>query len=293
MDGGSATRGRAFFLTLGFISVDLKKLEKQNAFFTICLVAIAIRVVDVSVNWSIISQPLLELKNSFHAIRKPARDCWLLKWIICRTERSMQLYRTHPILPSSNDPALVSRLFVVQGKQILHVRPDYRDHVDIEDGDTPSISQVMMATRTNKPIAADDKPHYWDQWPEFYDYVIVLGTDPDESENPAPDLLQIMHVGRGFDLYRIKKRALKLPQQPISRKIFWLNIQYTTTQTNLGTAIQKYRYGYSRVLIYKNRRDLQNRRGNHLHSISYFCAAVRCMRTRRFYPGISASSLNA
>jgi hypothetical protein len=193
-----------FFLTLGFISVDLKKLEKQNAFFTICLVAIAIRVVDVSVNWSIISQPLLELKNSFHAIETGSR--LLVTQVDNLPDGTVDAALSHaPNLAVIERSALVSRLFVVQGKQILHVRPDYRDHVDIEDGDTPSISQVMMATRAHNAIASDDKPHYWDQWPEFYDYVIVLGTDPDESENPAPDLLQIVHVGREFDLYRIKK----------------------------------------------------------------------------------------
>lgn len=193
-----------FFLTLGFISIDLQKLEKQNAFFAICLVAIAFRVVDVSVNWSVISQPLLELKNSLHSIEFGSR--LLVTQVDNLPEGTVDAALSHaPNLAVIERSALVSRLFVVPGKQILQARPDYHDHVDVEDGDTPTISQVIVAAHTG--IVAGGKTHYWDGWPAFYDYVIVLGTDPDESANPAPEILQLVHVGRGFDLFRIKKSS--------------------------------------------------------------------------------------
>lgn len=189
-----------FFMTLGFVSIDLHRLETQNAFFVICLVAIAFRVVDVSVNWSAISQPLLELKSSLHSIEPGAR--LLVTQVDNLPAGTIDAALSHaPNMAVIERSALVSRLFVVPGKQILHVRPDFRAHVDTEDGDTPTISQVLLAAQ---PMSPDSDPPYWNDWPDFYDYLIVLGTDPEEFENPAPDVLQMVHVGRGFDLYRIK-----------------------------------------------------------------------------------------
>lgn len=191
-----------FFMTLGFISVDLRKLENQNAFIAICLVAIAFRVVDISVNWSALSQPLLELRNSVRAMKPGSR--LLVAQADEPANGAVDEALAHaPNLALIERSALTSRLFVVPGKQILHARPDYSAHVDTEDGDTPGISRIIVAAGEEDTPAQD--AHYWDRWPEFYDYLIVLGTDPDESVNPAPDLLQLMHNGRGFQLYKIRK----------------------------------------------------------------------------------------
>lgn len=192
-----------FFMALGFISTDLRKLEGQNAFFAICLATIAFRVVDVSVNWSAISQPLLELRNSLHAMAPGSR--LLIAQADNLPDGAIDAALSHaPTLAVIERSALVSRLFVVPGKQILHARMPYREHVDTEDGETPTISQVILATHTPPP-AGD--PHYWDRWPDFYDYLVVLGTDPDDSANPAPALLQIVHTGRGFNLYKVRKTS--------------------------------------------------------------------------------------
>lgn len=191
-----------FFLTLGFISIDLRKLENQNAFFVICLMAIAFRVVDVSVNWSTLSQPLLELKNSFRAMQPGSR--LLVTQVDNLPNGTLDAALSHaPNLAVIERSSLVSRLFVVPGKQILHARPAYREHVDTDDSDTPTVSQAIVAARTD--IVPGGQPAYLDHWPRLYDYLIVLGTDPDESENPAPDLLQPVHIGNGFDLYRVRK----------------------------------------------------------------------------------------
>lgn len=191
-----------FFLTLGFISVDLRKLENHNAFFTICLVAIAFRVVDVSVHWAAISQPLLEMRNSIRIMPQGSR--LLVAQADEVVDGAVEAALAHaPNLAVIERSALVSRLFVVPGKQILHARADYRGHVDTEDGDTPTVSRLVVAA--SEEGAASAEAHYWDGWPDFYDYLIVLGTDPDSSANPAPDLLRIVHNGRGFQLYRIRK----------------------------------------------------------------------------------------
>jgi hypothetical protein len=192
-----------FFMTLGFISVDLRKLENNHAFMAICLVAIAFRVVDVSVNWAAISQPLLELKNSLRAMR-PGSHLLVTQADQVSTGPGVDNALAHaPNLAVIERSALVSRLFVVAGKQVLHARPEYRVHVDTEDGDTPAISRVILAADDENPMA--NGHNYWDRWPTFYDYLVILGTDPDESVNPAPDLLRLMHNGRGFQLYRVTK----------------------------------------------------------------------------------------
>jgi hypothetical protein len=190
-----------FFMSLGFISVDLRKLKIQNSFFTICLVAIAIRMVDVSVNWAALSQPMMELKSAMHLLQPGAR--LLVTQIDNLPDDTADNALSHaPNLAVIERSALVSRLFTVEGKQIVHARDEYRDHVDVEDADTPTISQVLVTATTD---ASPNAPaHYWDDWDNFYDYLIVLGTDPEDTANPAPDMLQIVHIGRGFNLYKIK-----------------------------------------------------------------------------------------
>ncbi|KAB0265389.1 hypothetical protein [Microvirga brassicacearum] len=190
-----------FFMTLGFVSVDLRKLETNHAFFAICLVSVAFRVVDVSVNWSAISQPLLELRNSIRTMPPGSR---LLVAAADETDAAVAIEAAlahAPNLAVIERSALVSRLFVVPGKQILQAREGAREHVDNEDGDTPSISRILASS--DGPAASG--PAYWDNWQETYDYLIVLGTDPDESANPDPDLLRMVHNGREFQLFRIKK----------------------------------------------------------------------------------------
>ncbi len=191
-----------FFLVLGFISIDFRKHENQNAFFVICLVAIAFRAVDVAVNWSTLSQPILELKSSLHSMESGSR--LLVTQVDNLPAGVIDAALSHaPNLAIIERSALVSRLFTVPGKQIVHPRAAYREHVDTEDADTPTISRVIVAAHT--PMIAAGQEQYWDGWQELYDYLIVLGTDPEDTANPAPNLLQIIHVGRGFDLYRIKK----------------------------------------------------------------------------------------
>lgn len=192
-----------FFMTLGFVSTDLRRLEGQNAFFAICLATIAFRVVDVSVNWSAISQPLLELRSSLHAVAPGSRV--LVTQVDGLPDGALDTALSHaPNLAVIERSALVSRLFVVPGKQILHARAPYHEHVDTEDGETPTLSQISLAAHD---APSDGDRHYWDRWPAFYDYLIVLGTDPDDAQNPLPGLLKVVHIGRGFNLYEVIRKS--------------------------------------------------------------------------------------
>ena len=199
-----------FFIALGFVSVDLRGLGGTNAFFTLCLASIAFRVVDVSVNWSAASQPVLELRNTVR-VMKPGSRLLVVLADEPATDAPVDAALSHaPTLAVIERSALVSRLFVVPGKQVLRARPGIAEHVDTEDADTPTVSRVIAADLGPAP----DGAHYWDRWPENYDYMVVLGTNPDNFFNPAPEHLRLVHNGRGFQLYKIAAPRQALQRAP-------------------------------------------------------------------------------
>ncbi len=96
--------------------------------------------------------------------------------------------------------ALVTTAFTVPGKQILRVHPPYNDWVDTEDGTPPSRDQLMVTE--DEPTV--DGPRYWDLWPQHYDYVYMLFTEPGDP-NPDSDRLELVYAGDRFQLYRVIK----------------------------------------------------------------------------------------
>jgi hypothetical protein len=183
------------------VSIDLRGI--YNTFFALCLAAVAMRVVDVSVTWSATSQSVLEMRHSLRAVARGAR------LLVTEADEPAQeddapistALAHAPTLAVIEREALVSRLFVVPGKQVLQANAVAAPHVDTNDADTPHIGRVVAAASAPSP----DGPNYWDLWPRFYDYVIVLRTDPDDAVNPAPDRLRILHNGRAFKLYAVTR----------------------------------------------------------------------------------------
>ena len=94
--------------------------------------------------------------------------------------------------------SMVTTAFTVSGKQILSVTPKYRDRADTQDGDPPTVSQLLAAA-TRDPTVPSDK--YWAHWNEQFEYLYVLYTEG--SANPAPDMLTLVYEGPRFQLYRI------------------------------------------------------------------------------------------
>ena len=89
----------------------------------------------------------------------------------------------------------------VAGKQVLHVRPKYRDYADTEDGTPPSVAQLIVAA--DRPLP--DTPAFWLNWTQF-DYLYVLFTE-DDAPNPDPSRLKMVADGDRFQLYRILKSS--------------------------------------------------------------------------------------
>jgi len=94
----------------------------------------------------------------------------------------------------------VTTIFTVAGKQVLHVRPQYRDYVDIHDGTPPSIAQLIVAAEHPVP----ETPAFWLNWTKF-DYLYVLFAE-DDAPNPDPSRLKLVADGDRFQLYRIVKK---------------------------------------------------------------------------------------
>jgi hypothetical protein len=94
--------------------------------------------------------------------------------------------------------ALVTTAFTVLGKQVMHVRRNYRDRVDTEDGTPPSVKQLLQPS----VLSDDDEPPYWANWTADFDYVYVLFTGA-EYPNPDPSRLVPVYAGNRFMLYKI------------------------------------------------------------------------------------------
>ena len=98
--------------------------------------------------------------------------------------------------------ALVTTVFTVVGKQVLHVRADYRDRVDTQDGSPPTIENLVRVADSN--TSGDD---YWRRWTSDYDYLYVLFTNA-RHENPDPARLTPIFRGERFMLYRIENAQI-------------------------------------------------------------------------------------
>ena len=98
--------------------------------------------------------------------------------------------------------ALVTTVFTVVGKQVLHARADFRDRVDTQDGSPPTVESLIR-------VADHEDPHndYWRRWTTDYDYLYILFTDA-HYKNPDPARLTPVFAGDKFMLYHIENAQI-------------------------------------------------------------------------------------
>lgn len=188
------------FMLLACIDIDLRHRIVRRGFLALLVVTLLVRVIEVDVSWASLSTSTSEFRASVKRIKPGSRV--LVAYAKPDGGDDVADYGlVHAAcLAIIERSALVTTAFTVKGKQILHVRPDYRSIVDTEDGTPPSIARLLVAA--DGPSL--DSPKYWDNWPQNYDYVYLLFTESD-ADNPDPDTLQLMQDGTNFQLYRIKK----------------------------------------------------------------------------------------
>jgi hypothetical protein len=187
------------FLLIGFFAPDLRGRLSRGAFYAFVMGLTLARGVEVQANWLDLSDITRDMRLAVGSI---ARGSTVL---VARADEPaggmvMEQALSHaPAWAVIERDALVSTIFAVPGKQILAIRPAFADLVDRDDGDPPSVSQLLASADGAIP----GSPRFWDHWPGRYDYVFIIYTRPGAA-NPDPDRLVPVSEGRGFQLYRTR-----------------------------------------------------------------------------------------
>jgi hypothetical protein len=177
--------------------LELRRRMVRRGLLIVLVVLTAGRLLEIDLNWSQLSDSGSEFRSS---VRHIARGS---KVFVAYADHSFgddvrDLGLIHAAcLATIERSALVTTLFTVPGKQVLHVRPEYRDYVDIHDGTPPSTAQLIVAAEHPLP----DMPAFWLNWTKF-DYLYVLFTE-DDAPSPDPSRLKLVADGDRFQLYRI------------------------------------------------------------------------------------------
>ncbi len=172
----------------------------RRGFLVVLVVLIIGRVIEIDYNWSQLSDSTSQFRSSVRRIAPGS------KVIVAYADGSLgedvrDLGLVHAAcIATIERSALVTTLFTVAGKQVLHARPEYRDFVDAHDGTPPSMSQLIVASDYPVP----DTPAFWLNWTKF-DYLYLLFTE-DEAANPDSSRLRLVADGDRFQLYRIIKQ---------------------------------------------------------------------------------------
>jgi hypothetical protein len=157
------------FMVIACAHLNLRHDYVRRGFATVLVVLLAVRVFEVQTVWS-------ELSPSTASFRDPSgTSTAALGAVACRSGQRRRCARPRLVhaacIAIIERSALVTTVFTVVGKQILHVRDDYRVRVDTTDGRRRSIS-CWMSPKTEP---ADGK--LLGQVEFDYDYVYVLFTD--------------------------------------------------------------------------------------------------------------------
>jgi hypothetical protein len=179
--------------------LELRRRLVRRAFMIVLIVLIAGRLIEIDYNWSQLSDSTSQLRSS---VKRIARGS---KVFVAYADRSLgedvrDLGLVHAAcIATIERSALVTTVFTVPGKQVLHVRPQYKDFADTHDGTPPSTAQLIVAAEHPLP----NTPVFWLNWTQF-DYLYILFTE-DEAPNPDPSRLKLVADGDRFQLYKILK----------------------------------------------------------------------------------------
>jgi hypothetical protein len=190
--------GIAFML---FACGDLQLRHRlvRRGFLVVLIVLIGARVIEIDYNWSQLSDSTSQFRSSVRRIAPGS------KVFVAYADRSFgedvrDLGLVHAAcIATIERSALVTTLFTVAGKQIVHARPEFKDFVDAQDGTPPQTSQLIVAAEHPLPTT----PAFWRNWTKF-EYLYVLFTE-DEAPNPDPSRLKLVADGDRFQLYKILK----------------------------------------------------------------------------------------
>jgi hypothetical protein len=195
------------FITIACAQLDLDRLGSRSAVARYGAVAIlflllAVRVSEVQSAWAALAPGMAQFRESVELIDRGT------KVMVAYADPDggddvHELGLVHAAcLAVIERSALVTTVFTVIGKQVLHVRAAYHDRVDTQDGSPPTIENMLR-------VADRDDGHddYWRRWTTDYDYLYVLFTDAN-YKNPDPARLTPLFAGEKFILYRIENAQI-------------------------------------------------------------------------------------
>jgi hypothetical protein len=195
------------FMVIACAELDLRRLGLRHPFVRQGIVAVlflllAVRVLEVQTVWASLSPGAASFRESVALIDRGA------KVLVAYADpdggdnvRNLGLVHAASLAVIERS-ALVTTEFTVVGKQVLHVRADYRDRVDTQDGSPPTIENLLRVS--DRDASGDD---YWRRWTSDYDYLYVLFTDA-RHENPDPARLTPIFASEKFMLYRIENAQI-------------------------------------------------------------------------------------
>jgi len=197
------------FLIIACLNVDMGHRLVRRGFLALLFILVVVRVVEVDSHWADMSGATQEFRDSVKRIKRGATVLVVYAGDYVADVADLGLVHA-PCLALLERSALVTTAFTVEGKQVMHVRQPYRSQVDTEDGVPPTIDQIVLSAAKHE----DDGKVFWHGWENRFDYVYVLFTD-EETENPAPDHLKLIHDGSRFQLYKVirpSEEAMRHPQ---------------------------------------------------------------------------------
>ncbi len=186
------------FFAVACFRIELRQEFIRRMFLLATMALLGARVAEVDIAWANSSGATLEMKESLRKIQKGS------KILVAYADSNMPNEVEHlglvhaATLAIMERSALITTAFTTKGKQIMHVRPEYRKLVDTEDGVPPSIDQLVL----DSVGRGTDDSAFWHDWINKYDYIYLLFTDEDD-DNPAPDKLKTLYEGGNFQLYRV------------------------------------------------------------------------------------------
>jgi hypothetical protein len=187
------------FILFACGDLDVRRRLVRRGFIIVLLVLIAGRLLEIDYNWSQLSDSTSEFRSSVRRIT-PGSKVFVAYANATSGDDVRDLGLVHAAcIATIERAALVTTLFSVDGKQVIHVRSEYRDYADIHDGTPPSTAQLVLAAEHPLP----DVPAFWLNWTKF-DYLYILFTE-DDAPNPDPSRLRLVADGDRFQLYRIIK----------------------------------------------------------------------------------------
>ena len=213
------------FMVVACFRVEMRQEFVRRLFLVGTLGLLGARVAEVDIAWANAEPTTLEMKESLRKVQRGS------KILVAYMDNNMpneveHLGLVHAVsLAIIDRQALITTAFTTNGKQIMHVRPDYRKMVDTEDGVPPTIDQLVI----DAVGRSTDDSGYWHDWLKKYDYVYLLFTDED-SDNPMPDKLKTMYEGENFQLYRIIKPGMDVNAMDTPKKPIKLNAAATAAQ---------------------------------------------------------------